>query len=37
LGRPQDHTAAGKIRSTEKSNDLIGNRIRDFLACSIVP
>jgi hypothetical protein len=26
-----------RIRSIEKSNDLIGNRTRDRLACSIVP
>jgi hypothetical protein len=35
--RPQDHSAAGRIRPTEKSNDLIGNRTRDLPACSIVP
>jgi hypothetical protein len=29
--------AAGRVRSTEKSNDLIGNRTRDIPACSIVP
>jgi hypothetical protein len=34
---PQGHSAAGKIRSIEKSNDLIGNRTRDLPACSIVP
>jgi hypothetical protein len=34
---PQGHSAAGRIRSTEKSNDLIGNRTRDLPACSIVP
>jgi hypothetical protein len=28
---------AGRIRSIEKSNDLIGNRTRDLPACSIVP
>jgi hypothetical protein len=28
---------AGRIRSVEKSNDLIVNRIRDLPACSIVP
>jgi hypothetical protein len=28
---------AGRIRSIEKSNDLIGNRTRDFPACSILP
>jgi hypothetical protein len=36
LGRPQCHSAAGRIRSTEKSND-IGNRNRDFPADSIMP
>jgi hypothetical protein len=34
---PRDHSAAGWISSTEKSNDLIGNRTRDLPACSIVP
>jgi hypothetical protein len=28
---------AGRIRSTEKSNDLIWNQTRDFPVCSIVP
>jgi hypothetical protein len=28
---------AGRIRSIEKSNDLIGIRTRDLPACSIVP
>jgi hypothetical protein len=28
---------AGRIRSIEKSNDLIGNRICDLPACSVVP
>jgi hypothetical protein len=28
---------AGRIRSTEKSRDLIGIRTRDLPACSIVP
>jgi hypothetical protein len=32
LSRPQGHSAAGRIRSLTKSNDLIGNRIRDLLA-----
>jgi hypothetical protein len=36
LSRPQGHIAAGRIRSNEKPNDLIGNRIRDLLACNIV-
>jgi hypothetical protein len=30
-------SAAGRIRSIEKSNDLIGNWTRDLPACSIVP
>jgi hypothetical protein len=37
LSRPQGHSAAGRIRSIEKSHDLIGNRTRDLLACCIVP
>jgi hypothetical protein len=37
LNRSQGHSAAGRIRSIEESNDLTGNRIRDFLGCSIVP
>jgi hypothetical protein len=37
LSRPQGHSAAGRIRSIEKSNDLIGIRSRNFPACSIVP
>jgi hypothetical protein len=37
LSRPQGHSAAGRIRSIEKSNDLIGIRTRDFPDCSIVP
>jgi hypothetical protein len=28
---------AGRIRSVEQSNDLIGNRTRDLRVCSIVP
>jgi hypothetical protein len=34
---PQGHSAAGRIRSIEKFNDLIGNRTCNFPACSIVP
>jgi hypothetical protein len=34
---PQVHNAAGRIRSIEKSNDLIRNRTRDLPACSRVP
>jgi hypothetical protein len=37
MSRPQDHSAAGRIRSIEKSSDLIKNRIRDLPACSVVP
>jgi hypothetical protein len=37
LSRLQGHSAAGRIRSIEKSNCLIGNRTRDLPACSIVP
>jgi hypothetical protein len=37
LSGPQGHSAAGRIRSIEKSNDLIGIRSRDLPACSIVP
>jgi hypothetical protein len=32
LSRPQGHSAAGRIRSIEKSNDLIGNPISDLPA-----
>jgi hypothetical protein len=35
--QPQGHSAAGRIRSIEKSNDLNGNRTRDLPPCSIVP
>jgi hypothetical protein len=31
------HSAAGMIRSIEKSNDLIGNQTRDLPAFSITP
>jgi hypothetical protein len=34
---PQGHSAAGRIRSFEKSSDLVGNRTRDLPACSTVP
>jgi hypothetical protein len=33
--QPQGHSAAGRIRSIEKSNDLIGNRSRDFPVTSM--
>jgi hypothetical protein len=36
LSQPHGHSAAGGIMSIEKCNDLIGNRIRDLQACSIV-
>jgi hypothetical protein len=36
LSRPQGHSAAGRIRSLDKSSDLIGNRSRDLPACNIV-
>jgi hypothetical protein len=37
LSRPQDHSAAGRIRSIENPNNLIRNRNRDPPDCSIVP
>jgi hypothetical protein len=37
FSRPQGHSAAGRIRSVEKSNDFSGNRTRDVPACSIAP
>jgi hypothetical protein len=37
LSRPQGHSAAGRDRSIEKYNYLIGNRIRDLPACNIEP
>jgi hypothetical protein len=37
LSRLQGHSAARRIRRTEKFNDLIANGTRDFPACSIVP
>jgi hypothetical protein len=36
LSRPQGHSAAGGITYIEKPSDLIRNRIRDLLVCSIV-
>jgi hypothetical protein len=33
----QGHSAVGRIRSIEKSNDFIGNRTCGLPACSIVP
>jgi len=37
LSQPQGHSAAGRIMSMKNSNDTIGNRTRDFLACSAIP
>jgi hypothetical protein len=37
LSWPQGHSVAGRIRSVEKSNDLIGTRTHDLPACSTVP
>jgi hypothetical protein len=37
LSRPQGHNAAGRIRSIEKSNDIISNRTLHLPACNIVP
>jgi hypothetical protein len=36
MTRPQDHSAAERIRSIEESKDLIGNRSLDLPACTIV-
>jgi hypothetical protein len=36
LGQPQSHSVAGRIRSIEKSSDLIGNRTYVLPAYSIV-
>jgi hypothetical protein len=35
--RLQGHRAAGRIKSIEKSSDLIGSRTRDLPACIVVP
>jgi hypothetical protein len=37
LSRLQCHSAAGRIRSIEKSSNLMRNRTHDLPACSIVP
>jgi hypothetical protein len=37
LSRSHGHDAAGRIRSLEKSIDVIGSWTRDIPACSIVP
>jgi hypothetical protein len=31
---PQDNSAAGRITSIEKCNDIIGNRTRNFPTCT---
>jgi hypothetical protein len=36
-GRPQGHSASGKIKSMKYSIDLIGNWTRDLSACGTVP
>ena len=37
MSRLQGHTATGSIKSMKNLNDTIGNRTRDFRACSSVP
>jgi len=37
LSQPQGHSAVGRIMSIKNSNDIIGNRTRDFPTCSAVP
>jgi hypothetical protein len=37
LSRPQAHSVAGRITSLKNSNNTIGNRTPDLLACSAVP
>jgi hypothetical protein len=37
LSRLQNLRATGRIRSIEKSYNLIGNRTSDLLVCSIMP
>jgi hypothetical protein len=36
MSLPQGHSAAVRIRSTEKSSDLIRNQTRNLPACSVV-
>ena len=36
LSQPQNHSAAGRIKSMKNSNDTIGNRTRDLPTCSAV-
>lgn len=37
LSRLKDHSAAGRIQPMKNYYNPIGNRIRDFPACSVVP
>jgi hypothetical protein len=37
LSRPQGHSAAERIRSIEKTNELIRNRTQNLSACSVMP
>jgi hypothetical protein len=37
LSRPQGHSAAGRIRSIKKCNNLIGNRTGDLPTCRTMP
>jgi hypothetical protein len=34
---PHGHSVARRMKSVKNSNDTIGNRTRDLLACSVVP
>ena len=37
FGRPQNHSATGRVMSLKNYNDTIGNRTRDLPVCSVVP
>ena len=37
MSQPQGRSAAGRVMSMKNSNDTIGNRTRNLLACSEVP
>ena len=37
LSRLQGHSAGGRFTSMKNSDDIIGNRNRDLLACRLVP
>jgi hypothetical protein len=37
MSKPQDHSAADRIRSIENLNEVIENRTFDLQACSTVP